>query len=61
MKKRIIILTRDICILTGFSLKKAQRLIQELRYLLHKEKHQMVTVKEFAEYMGIDPDEIVLC
>jgi len=60
MKKRIFILTRDICILTGFSLRKAQRLIQELRYLLHKEKYQQVTIKEFAEYMGVDPAEIVL-
>lgn len=60
MKKRIIILTRDICILTGFSLRKAQRLVQDMRDHLNKEKHQRVTVKEFATYMGIDPEEIVL-
>jgi len=60
MKKRIFILTRDICILTGFSLRKAQRLIQDLRSHFKKQKHQRVTIKEFAEYMGIDPDDIVL-
>lgn len=51
---------RDIATLTGFSLRKAQRIVQELRYVLGKEKHQRITIKDFAKHMGIEPAEIIL-
>lgn len=60
MAKRIFILSKDVSTLTGYSLRKAQRLIQELQYLLNKSKHQKLTIKEFAKHMGIEPAEIVL-
>lgn len=60
MIKRIFIYPSDICALMGYSLRQAQRLVQELRYLLNKKRHQKLTVKEYAEHMGIEPAEIVL-
>jgi hypothetical protein len=60
MCKRIFIYPKDICNLTGYSLRKAQRFVQELCYLLKKKKHQKLTIKEYAEHMGIEPAEIVL-
>jgi Mn-dependent DtxR family transcriptional regulator len=52
--------SKDISELLGVSLRTAQRILQELRLLLHKEKHQGITVKEFAKHVGICPSEIVL-
>ncbi|MEJ5961358.1 hypothetical protein [Pedobacter immunditicola] len=60
MAKRIFILTRDICSLMGCSLRKAQRLVQEMQFVFGKEKYQKLTIKEFAKHMGIAPAEIVL-
>ncbi|MET3112963.1 flagellin-specific chaperone FliS [Pedobacter sp. CG_S7] len=60
MIQRMFIHARDIATLTGFSLRKAQRIVQELRYVLGKEKHQRITIKDFAKHMGIEPAEIIL-
>lgn len=60
MVNRIFIYPRDISSLTGYSLRKAQRILQELRYLLGKEKHQKISIKDYAKHMGIEPGDIVL-
>ena len=60
MSKTIFIYPSDICTLMGYSLRQAQRLVQELRYLLRKERHQKLTIKEYAKHMGIEPADIVL-
>lgn len=47
-------------VILGTSLRKAQYLMQTIRYVLKKEKHQCITVRELAAYLGIDEDLIEL-
>jgi len=44
----------------GISIRKAQYLMQNIRFVLKKEKHQCVSFRELAWYLGIDEDLIVL-
>jgi|EP01133_Synstelium_polycarpum_P011800 hypothetical protein len=56
--KRVLIFPKDVIRITGFSLRKSQLLIQQIRSLLKKKPLQYLTVKEFAHFMGLDPNEI---
>ncbi|MEH6306171.1 hypothetical protein RYH73_10990 [Olivibacter sp. CPCC 100613] len=56
--KRIVIYAQDVSNLTGKSIRQAQRLLKDIRFVLGKEIHQPVTVKEFADYMGIEVEEV---
>jgi len=58
--KRICIYAKDLMVILGTSLRKAQSLMQDIRYVLKKEKHQCVSVREAAWYLGIDEDLIDL-
>ncbi len=57
-KKRLIIQSPDVCIITGKSKRQAQRLLQTIRDALGKAPHQPVSVKEFAAYMALDLEEV---
>lgn len=57
---RIVIYSTDVVRLTGFSLRKAQLLLQKLRLLLNKEKHQVITFYEFWGFMGISLEDTLL-
>lgn len=57
-KKRIVIYAHDVSLLTGKSLRQAQRLLKDIHFVLGKAMHQPVTVKEFAHYMGLDLLEV---
>lgn len=56
---KIFIFPKDVCSLTGLGIRQAQKLVQELRYLLNKGKYQYLTVKEFANHMGLEVADIV--
>ncbi len=56
--KRLIILPHDVCAITGKSKRQAQRLLQTIRDAHGKAPHQAVSVKEFAAYLGLDPDDV---
>ena len=51
---RLCIYAKDISNITGKGQRYAQRLLKNIRFVLNKSEHQFVTVKEFAEYTGID-------
>jgi len=57
-KKRIVIYAQDVSLLTGKSIRQAQRLLKDIHFILGKQLHQPVTIKEFADYMGMDTEEI---
>lgn len=57
-KKRLIILPHDVSIITGKSNRTSQRLLQHVHCALGKQPHQPVSVAEFAEYMGLDVEEV---
>ena len=56
--KRICIHTTDVMYITGKSERQARNIINDIKDILGKQKHQVVTIKEFCHYMGIKEDEI---
>ncbi len=56
--KRICITTTDVMYITGKSERQARNIINDVKDHLRKSKHQVVTIKEFCEYMGIKEEEI---
>lgn len=56
--KRVVIYPKDIMIITGKSERYSRYLIQRIKTHLGKADHQVVSVSEFCEYMGLDQDEI---
>ncbi len=54
MKDRQFIYAKDISIVTGRGPRYAQRILRNIKHLLKKENHQLVTLQEFAAYMGIE-------
>ncbi len=58
--KKVCVFPKDVVRITGLSLRKAQSLLQNIRFLYSKKKHQYVTIKEFCNYTGIDEDSIKL-
>ncbi len=55
---RIVITTNDVVFLTGKSESYSQKLIKTIKDAYQKEKYQMVTIREFSEYMGISYEEV---
>lgn len=58
--ERLYVVPNDVCKITGKKTRYAQELLRKLRIELKKERHQLITKKELAEYLGIDPDSIEL-
>lgn len=56
--KRIVIYAQDVSLLTGKSIRQAQRLLKDIHFILGKAVHQPVSIKEFADYMGMGVEEI---
>jgi hypothetical protein len=56
--KRICIYPKDIQILTGKSECSAPKIMARLKENLSKDKHQVITIKEFCEYMGFNIEEV---
>ena len=57
-QKRIIIYPKDVQRITGKSERHGRVLIDRIKQQLRKEEHQVVTVQEFADYMGIDETQV---
>ncbi len=57
-KKRLIILPHDVSVITGKSERSSQRLLKDIHCALGKQSHQPVSVVEFADYMGLDVEEV---
>ncbi|WP_028295896.1 hypothetical protein [Olivibacter sitiensis] len=58
-KQRLIIYASDISLITGKSHRQALRLLKDIHFVLGKQKHQPVTIREFAEYMGLEVEELM--
>ena len=52
--ERQFVVPMDVCANTGKKIRHAQQLLKDLKQLLGKEKHQLITRKELADYLGID-------
>jgi hypothetical protein len=56
--KRLIIYPKDIQLITGKSERQSRNSIMLIKKKLNKDKHQLVTVEEFCNYMGLDVEVI---
>jgi ribosomal silencing factor RsfS len=56
---RICITTNDIQIITGKSERQCRNILKDIKLLLKKEKHQLVTIDELANYLAIDRQIII--
>lgn len=56
--KRICIYPKDIQQITGKSERQSRNIMNSIKKLLNKQKHQAVTLEEFCHYMGLDPIKI---
>ena len=52
--RRIVIYPQDVALITGRSDRYGRMIIKRIKEELGKEVHQLVTIQEFAFYMGID-------
>jgi len=51
---RIVIYPQDIALITGKSDRYGRMIIKRIKIDLEKEDHHLVTIQEFAAYMGMD-------
>jgi hypothetical protein len=56
--KRICIYAKDIQMLTGKSERYARKVIAQARHHYAKTKQQLLTIKEFCDYMGLEEEEV---
>ncbi|RYF26324.1 MAG: hypothetical protein EOO42_01785 [Flavobacteriales bacterium] len=57
--ERLCIYAKDISIITGKGIRSSQKLLREIKSKLNKQNHQYVSLKEFAEYTGIELELVV--
>ena len=50
---RVCIYAKDIEWITGKSPRCAREIVRDIKLLHKKKKHQLVTIKEFCDYMGL--------
>ena len=55
---RLCIYPKDIQIITGRSERYGRNLIKKIKEHLKKQQHQVVTVEEFCQYMGLQLDVV---
>ncbi len=56
--KRLAIYPKDIMVITGKGERHSRDILKQIKQKLKKEKHQVVTMLEFCDYIGISYDEI---
>ena len=56
--KRLIIYPKDIMLITGKSERYSRYLHKRIKKQLGKEDHQVISVNEFCNYMGLEPIEV---
>jgi hypothetical protein len=60
IKRRICIYPQDVQLITGKSERYGRKIIKTIKDKLHKQKHQLVTVDEFCDYMGLGKEKVNL-
>ncbi|MBK9565715.1 MAG: hypothetical protein WAT22_14430 [Saprospiraceae bacterium] len=56
---RVVIYPKDVAAITGKNYRSSWILLSRIKSHLQKESHQVVTVQEFCEYMGLKVDDVV--
>jgi hypothetical protein len=55
---RLCIYPKDIQIITGRSDRYGRNLIKKIKDHFNKQQHQVVTIEEFCQYMGLQHDVV---
>ena len=55
---RVVIYPKDVAAITGKNYRSSWILLSRIKSHLQKESHQVVTVQEFCEYMGLKVDDV---
>ena len=55
---RICIYPKDIQVLTGKSERYARKVVAQIRRHYDKSKYQLLTIKEFCDYMSLNEEEV---
>jgi hypothetical protein len=56
---RVVIYPKDVAAITGKNYRSSWILLSRIKSHLQKESHQVVTVQEFCEYLGLKVDDVV--
>ncbi|MCB0447426.1 MAG: hypothetical protein KDD03_07935 [Gelidibacter sp.] len=56
--KRICIYPKDVQIITGKGERYSRMIIQKIKKAHQKEAHQLVTIKEFCLFLGLDYEDV---
>ena len=57
-KSRICIYPKDVQVVTGKSERYGRTIIKTIKEQLNKESHQLVTIDEFCDFMGLNVEEV---
>jgi hypothetical protein len=55
----MVIYPKDVQSIIGKTDRTARKLMKAMRKKLGKEKHQMISVREFCDYTGLPEDEVL--
>ncbi len=55
---RLCIYPKDIQIITGRSDRYGRNLIKKMKEHFNKQQHQVVTIEEFCQYLGLQQDVV---
>ncbi|MFD2555467.1 hypothetical protein [Sphingobacterium tabacisoli] len=55
---RICIYPKDISMITGKSYRQSLRIYNAIKRKHNKEPHQLVTLDEVCQYLGLNPDKV---
>lgn len=58
VKKRLCIFPQDVAAIKGVSIRQARNIINDIKVFHKKEKHHIVTVKEFCTHFNLPIDEV---
>jgi hypothetical protein len=56
--KRVVIYPKDIMVITGKSERYSREILRKIKTLHNKQKHQLVSVAEFCDFIGLNTDEV---
>ena len=53
------IYAKEIAKILGKSERTALRIMENMKFVLNKKPHQLLTIREFCEYAGFDYEEVM--
>lgn len=56
--KRMCINPKEVSVITGFTERYGRTVLNKIRKYCNKQPHQLITIEEFSNYYGFDPEEV---